>query len=120
MTIADGVIVFASTDFSNDTAPPVRHLIVTDLGGHVLTDVGIAQSVDPGDLQIQLEQLVISANGRYLTFWATPTQFNPEDGSNTPASDAAPTTASRTIYHVIATRTATDDQWWGSMSNDSR
>ncbi len=49
--IAGGQIVFASTDFGNQSAPPTRHIYVTDLAGHIQTDIqpGTVGIIEPSD-----------------------------------------------------------------------
>jgi VCBS repeat-containing protein len=127
--IAGGQIVFASTDFGNNTAPPIRHIYVTDLAGHIQTDITLASLNIPDPNQgnpndsIELQQPDISGNGSYLTFWAVEKIFNRIDGTNTPIGDATLYTYDRTTNttQVIATSSGNnDDNWWASMSNDGR
>src|SRR4029079_5885823 len=120
-------IVFAETDFGNFTGPPTQHLRVTDLAGHIRTDLTLAALgiSDPNQSDprhsIQFTQADISGNGRFLTFWTVEHQFNPS-GSNPAIGDATLYTFDRTTgqHQVIATSGASDDPWWASMSNDGR
>ena len=131
--IAGGnLIVFSSMDFGNDTGPPIRHIYVTDLAGHIQTDitpgtVGITEPTDPNDplfnRQTNFQQPDISGNGRYLTFWTVANTFDPNTNTATPAGDATLYTYDRASghYQIIATSSGSDgDNWWASMSNDGR
>ena len=121
------LIVFAETDFGDNTQPPTQHLRVTDLAGHIRNDITLAALgiSDPNQsdptLSIQFTQADISGNGRFLTFWTVEHQFNPV-GSNPAIGDATLYTFDRTTgqHQVIATSGASDDPWWASMSNDGR
>ena len=81
--IGGGLIVFSSTDFSNFSGPPTRHIYVTDLAGHIQTDItpGYGRHnpsrLDPSAPQTDFQQADISGNGRYLTFWAVANTFDP-------------------------------------------
>jgi VCBS repeat-containing protein len=124
---ASNLIVFAETDFGNNTQPPTQHLRVTDLAGHIRSDITLAtvglSDPNPGDPNhnLQFVQPDISGNGRFLTFWAIEQQFNP-GGNITSLGDATLYTFDRTTgqHQVIATSGASDDPWWASMSNDGR
>lgn len=122
--IGGHLIVFSSTDFSNPSAPPVRHLIVTNLQGHIVTDLttasfGITEPSDPSQPQTDLQTPDISNNGRYLTVWAVAHQ---DDANFTPVGTATLYTYDRVTqtYQVIATTSATDDNWQASMDNSGR
>ncbi|HZL31902.1 MAG TPA: FecR domain-containing protein [Pseudolabrys sp.] len=127
--IAGGQIVFSSTDFGNNTSPPIRHIYVTDLTGHIQTDITLASlnipDPNPGnpDDSIEFQQPDISGNGRYLTFWAVEKVFNPEDGTVTPVGDATLYTydrASNTAQIIATSSGGNEANWWASMSNDGR
>jgi VCBS repeat-containing protein len=122
------LIAFADSDFGNGSQPPTQHLRVTDLAGHLRTDLTLANlgisDPNPGNpnQSLQFVQPDISGNGRFLTFWAIEQQFNP-GGGITSLGDATLYTVDRTTgqHHVIATTSAGDgDPWWASMSNDGR
>ena len=58
----------------NNNGPSTVHVYVTDLSGHILTDItsgqlGISQPSDPSQY-IAFSSPDISGSGRYLTFWA--------------------------------------------------
>ena len=126
--IAGGQIVFSSTDFGNDNGPPTLHIYVTDLAGHIQTDitpgtVGITEPSDPSQPQTNFQQPDISGNGRYLTFWTVANTFDPVTNTSTPVGDATLYTYDRATgqHQVIATSSGSDgDNWWASMSNDGR
>src|SRR6185437_9737102 len=125
--IAHNQIVFASTDFGNNTAPPTYHIYVTDLSGNIQTDilpgtVGITEPVNPDDA-IQFQQPDISGNGRYVTFWTVENVFDPNTNTDSQVGNATLYTYDRTTgsYQTIATTSGSDgNNWWASMSNDGR
>ncbi|MDI1345454.1 MAG: nidogen-like domain-containing protein, partial [Pseudolabrys sp.] len=125
---AGGQIVFASTDFGDNTGPPVRHIYVTDLTGHIQTDITLAllgipdPNLNPND-SVEIQQPDISANGNYVTFWAVEKIFNPEDGTVTAVGDATLYTydlATNTAQIIATSSGSNDDNWWAPMSNDGR
>lgn len=128
VSIGGGHIVFVSDDFGDNTGPPIRHLYVTDLSGHIQTDiqpgtVGITEPSDPNQSQTEFQQPDISGSGQYLTFWTVAHTFDSIAGTNTQVGPATLYTYDRSNgnYQIIATSSGNDgDNWLASMSGDGR
>jgi VCBS repeat-containing protein len=113
---ASNLIVFTHDD--HGPGGPSPHVMVTDTAGHVLSNI-TASSLGITDPSVNLQTADISGNGRYLTFWATPQDSNGVPDSNQSATLYTYDRVSQTGL-TIATTTATDNDWWASMSNDGR
>ncbi len=117
-------IVFDST-VSSGNGPPTAHLYVTDLAGHIQTDLVTTQFVpqpsDPNQY-VAFSQPDISGGGRYLTFWVETRSFDSGTGTDTPIGSETLYTYDRatSTAKTVATTTATNNDWPASMSDDGR
>ena len=83
-----GHVVFSDQDFGNLQGPPVNHVYVTDTAGRIQTDLtlsafGLSNDPQNPNVQYQMQQPMISDNGRYLTLWLTQEQSDQNTGSVT-------------------------------------
>ena len=99
--IGGGHIVFSSTDFGNNTAPPTHHIYVTDLAGHIQTDItpGDGRHNRAGQSQRSADQFPAARHQRQRPIpdvLGGREHFDPNSGTNTPVGDATLYTYDRT------------------------
>jgi VCBS repeat-containing protein len=111
---------------SSSTGPGAEHLYVTDLSGQIRTDLtlaqlGISPPSDPNQFTFFVEP-EISGSGRYLAFWAMTVGFDQGTGQTTPVGLETLYTYDRatSTYKIVASTTATNNDWPALMSNDGR
>jgi VCBS repeat-containing protein len=126
--IAGGLIAFATQTYSDVNGFSPQRILVTNLAGQILTEIPAQLTTTTINGQAftyqsaWLDNVDISGNGRYLTYWSVPQSIPTQQGPSQPVGLA-------TLYYydrqtntktAIATTDATldHDQWWASMSDD--
>jgi VCBS repeat-containing protein len=114
-----GLIAFATQPtFGEDFSP--QRILVTNVGGQILTAL-TADGLGIGGQNPWLDHVDISGNGRYLTFWSEPHDFN-QFGPSQPSGPAKLYSfdrATSSLIEIAETSTLIDDDtWWAPMSDD--